>query len=93
MHRRQFLRGLGPAIFASGSIFRAAAQGRVQPTLGFIGGVSPAASADFLNEFRKGLASLGYDDPNTVQLDMLLRKGRLTVFPLWWPTSKAEALG
>jgi putative ABC transport system substrate-binding protein len=81
MHRRQFLRGLGPAIFASGSIFRAAAQGRVPAHLGFIGGGSPAASADFLNEFRKGLANLGYDDPNTVRLDMLFAEGALDRIP------------
>jgi putative ABC transport system substrate-binding protein len=81
MKRREFLALQGGAAFIACSILRVGAQEERRAYVGFIGGGAAAASRDFLNALRDGLAALGYTEPATIRLDALFAERALDRIP------------
>ena len=67
MRRREFITLFGGAAAA----WPLAARGAGPAHIGFISSLSPAATADFVDALRGGLAAHGYSEPGTLKIDLL----------------------
>jgi putative ABC transport system substrate-binding protein len=66
MNRRRLLLLLRAAITAGRGL---RAQQKAMPVVGYINGTSPAANAELLAAFRKGLNEAGYDEGQNVAIE------------------------
>jgi putative ABC transport system substrate-binding protein len=74
MRRREFITILcGPAVAWS---LTARAQQSTIPVIGFLGGESPALSADRLRAFRQGLKEAGYVEGQNLAIEYRWAEGR-----------------
>ena len=66
MKRREFVRLLAGAVTVAPAL---RAQQKVMPVIGYLNGTSPAANAELLAAFRKGLSEAGYDEGRNLAIE------------------------
>jgi hypothetical protein len=81
VRRREFIAGLGGAAVGVAWGKRASAtEPSSIPRVGFISGYNQAASADFINALRDGLAAYRYVEPHSLNLICCLRTSHLSAY-------------
>ena len=66
MKRRELVLALGVAMMVARGTY---AQQKPMPVIGYLNGTSPAANAESLAAFRKGLGEAGYDEGRNVAIE------------------------
>ena len=66
MNRRELVLALGVAVIVARGTY---AQQKPMPVIGYLNGTSPAANAESLAAFRKGLGEAGYDEGRNVAIE------------------------
>src|SRR5690242_16261204 len=80
MRRREFIKVIAGAAVTAGP-FAARAQQPAMPTVGFLNGASAEGYTKFVAEFRRGLASMGFVEGQTVAIEYRWAEGQYERLP------------